>query len=100
MPCWAGRCSARRSKVEIARREVPVVAVKKTHKRFKRRKEGLTTSVNEMHPGADIDLEAMTFGNAMREWQRVNKVRFPSCRDILTVVKAMGYRLVAPAKTG
>lgn len=41
--------------------------------------------------GADLTADEIEFGRAMERWQRMSGER-PTCRDVLTVAKELGYK--------
>jgi hypothetical protein len=54
-----------------------------------------TTRCNaQTHPGADIDGPEWEFIQAMARFQKQTRTRYPSWRDVLGVVHALGYRRI------
>jgi hypothetical protein len=49
----------------------------------------------ETHLGCDYSDEERDFIFAMERYRRVRRRRFPSCREVLAVLKSLGYRRVA-----
>ncbi len=49
------------------------------------------------NPGADYTPEETVFMLAMDRYKRVNNRRFPSWREVLGVLQALGYRQVEAA---
>ena len=46
----------------------------------------------ENFPGSDVTPAEWEFMQAMERYQRVHKRRFPSWREVLMVLKSLGYR--------
>lgn len=60
----------------------------------------LTTYVStfeENHPGADVLPEEFVFLKAVERFQRRTRRRYPSWREILSILKSLGYRKVGRA---
>jgi hypothetical protein len=53
------------------------------------------TGCGQLCVGSDYTPEELAFFQSMREFQQKNNVKFPTFRDILKVVHAIGYRKVA-----
>jgi hypothetical protein len=49
----------------------------------------------ENFPGADVTAEELEFLKAMERFQRRHHRRYPTCREVLFVLKSLGYRRVA-----
>ena len=43
-------------------------------------------------PGCDITGDDLEFGKAMDRFKRENRKPFPTCSEVLAVVKSLGYR--------
>jgi hypothetical protein len=59
----------------------------------------------ETFPGADVTPEELEFLKAMERFQRRHRRRYPTCREVLFVLKSLGYRRVTdpappPADSG
>lgn len=48
----------------------------------------------ETHPGADIYGLEWEFIQAMAKFQKQTRTRYPTWRDVLSVVHALGYRRI------
>lgn len=48
--------------------------------------------LGERYPGADITGDEREFALAMEQYRRVKRRRFPSCREVLEVLRSLGYR--------
>jgi hypothetical protein len=46
----------------------------------------------ERYPGSEYSADEREFMAAMERYQRVNRVRYPLCTDVLKVIKSLGYR--------
>ena len=46
----------------------------------------------ENFPGSDVTPDEWEFMQAMERYQRIHKRRFPSWREVLMVLKSLGYR--------
>lgn len=49
---------------------------------------------NGTNIGGDYSEEEVAFGAAMEAWKETHHNRFPTCRDVLAVARALGYRRV------
>jgi hypothetical protein len=47
---------------------------------------------NELYPGSDLHGDEWEFVKAMANFQKATGRRYPSWREVLQVVKALGYR--------
>ncbi len=47
---------------------------------------------NELYPGSDLHGDEWEFAKAMAAFQKATGRRYPSWREVLQVVKALGYR--------
>ena len=54
----------------------------------------LVSSYYENFPGHDITAEEFVFLKAMERYQRTNHRRYPTWREVLFVLKSLGYRKV------
>jgi len=54
----------------------------------------------ETHLGSDYSDEERDFILAMERYRRVRRRRFPSCREVLAVLKSLGYRRVGVPEVG
>jgi hypothetical protein len=50
----------------------------------------------ENYPGSDITADEWEFLKAVERYQRAHGRRYPSWREVLSVLKSLGYRRVAP----
>ena len=48
----------------------------------------------ENFPGADVTAEELEFLRAMERFQRRHRRRYPTWREVLFVLKSLGYRRV------
>ena len=46
-------------------------------------------------PGSDVGPEEMLFLQAIEEYQRLHRRRYPSWREVLMIAHCLGYRKVA-----
>ena len=63
-------------------------------------KRQLTTYVStyeENHPGADVTTEELVFLKAVERFQHRARRRYPSWREILSILESLGYRKVCRA---
>jgi hypothetical protein len=53
----------------------------------------------ENFPGGDLTADEWEFVKAIDRYQRTFGRRYPSWREVLAVLRSLGYRRVAPAAT-
>ena len=56
------------------------------------------SSYHENFPGHDITTEEFVFLKAMERYQRIHKRRYPTWREVLFVLKSLGYRKIHRAE--
>jgi hypothetical protein len=56
------------------------------------------TGSGDTHIGGDYTDDEMEFIKAMDRFRREKKRRFPTCRDILSVIRELGYRKIEASK--
>jgi hypothetical protein len=54
----------------------------------------------ENFPGADVTPEELEFLKAMERFQRERRRRYPTWREVLFVLRSLGYRRVADPPNG
>ena len=50
--------------------------------------------IAETHPGSDIGGPELEFIQAMARFQKATRTRYPTWRDVLSVVHSLGYRRI------
>lgn len=53
----------------------------------------------ENFPGSDVTPEELEFFQAMERYRKKHRRRFPSLREILGVLKSLGYRKAIPTSS-
>ena len=48
------------------------------------------------HPGAGLADDEVEFGRAMEAYRRLRRRPYPTCAEVLGVLKSLGYRKAAP----
>ncbi len=61
-------------------------------------KNRMTPGFWERYQGASLTEEEWRFGAAMNEFMRRTGKKYPDCRDVLAVAKALGYERVVDVK--
>ena len=56
------------------------------------------SAYSENFPGSDITAEEFVFLKAMERYQRLHKRRYPTWREVLFVLKSLGYRKICRAE--
>jgi hypothetical protein len=88
------RASDRRAKEERRKESAPVAVERRASDRRKtpRRRQIDPTTCERDYSGEEIE-----FMQAMDAYKRANGRMFPTCSEILEVIRAMGYVRVSPA---
>jgi len=55
-------------------------------------------SISAVNLGADLTPEQVEFGKAMERFKRERRRPFPTCSEVLEVLKSLGYRKVDQPK--
>jgi len=63
----------------------------------KRLSKTYVSTFEENHPGADVTPEEFVFLKAVERFQRRTRRRYPSWREILSILRSLGYRKVGRA---
>ena len=59
--------------------------------------DDFVSAYSETYPGSDVTAEEFVFLKAMERFQRTHKRRYPTWREVLFVLKSLGYRKVRRA---
>ena len=54
--------------------------------------------IGETCPGSEYDADEIEFLKAMERYQRLHKRRYPTWREVLFVLKSLGYRKICRAE--
>ncbi|HEY6565640.1 MAG TPA: hypothetical protein VIY86_14220 [Pirellulaceae bacterium] len=82
--------SDRREKVERRQTSVPVVGERR--ERVDRRKVSRRRQIDPTTCERDYSQDEIEFMRAMDEYKRANGRMFPTCSEILEVIRALGYQ--------
>jgi len=55
------------------------------------------TTFTENYPGSDVTPEEFEFLKAIERYQRLHERRYPTWREVLFVIRCLGYRKVVRA---
>jgi hypothetical protein len=92
------RSSDRRGKEDRRKESVPVAVERRTGTSSERRKTPRRRQIDPTTCERDYSGDEIEFMQAMDAYKRANGRMFPTCSEILEVIRAMGYVRVTPAQ--
>jgi len=92
------RSNDRRNKEERRKESIPVAAERRAATGAERRKTPRRRQIDPTTCERDYSGDEIEFMQAMDAYKRANGRMFPTCSEILEVIRAMGYVRVTPTQ--